>query len=491
MNFRQISKLLGYLLLFVSLGQAACLGFAYWDQELGTPRIDAAEGFLISLVSSLLGALGLIVFGWRSKGDLLRRESVSVVGFGWVVCTLFGAIPFALCEPRLDVAGAIFESVSGFTTTGASVIEDLENVPRSVLLWRSLTQWFGGMGILVLFVALVASIGASSKALFRHESSTMETEGFSPRIQRISSQLWGIYLCFTIVAFLGLYALGMGKFDAICHTFAVVSTGGFGTHSSSVAYFNSFAIELWLTLMMVIGSINFMLYGWLVRGRRDRWRQDEASRYLILTIGISTLIIGTDLMVFGGEESILESFRVSLFQVVSIMSTTGFTTADYGRWPALSDVILLLLMLVGGCAGSTAGGIKVGRWILFFKILRQQLVQVFRPNLVSRLTLNGNPVTDSLRVDCLFLIVVAGVSIVFGTLFVSLLQPEMDIDSCLSATIATLFNIGPGLGAVGPVENYAFLHAPTKFVLAFLMLLGRLEFYALLVIFVPSLWKKY
>jgi trk system potassium uptake protein len=491
MNYQYIAKLLGHLLLFLCLALAFCLGFAVWDGEGGQPGLDAVEGFATAVGVTLITAVTLISFGWRERGDLLRRESVTVVGLGWVICTTFGALPFLLCEPRMDLASGLFESVSGFTTTGATVIGDLETVPRSLLLWRSLSQWLGGMGILVLFVALLSSFGTSSKALFRHESSTRETEGLPPRIQRIALQLWTIYLVFSALAFLGLVVQGMGKFDALCHAFAAISTGGFGTHNESVAYFDNVGIELWLTLVMMLGSINFVLYGWLIRRQWDRWKQDEASKTFLIIVAVSSLAIAVDLVHFGNVTSYWQGFRQGLFQVVSIMSTTGFTTTDFDQWPALSDVILLLLMLIGGCAGSTSGGIKVGRWILFFKVFRQQLLLVFRPNLITKLSLNGNPVTDSFRIDTLFLISVAGVSVAVGTLVVSLLQPELDIDSAMTATLASLFNIGPGLGAVGPSHTYGFLHAPTKLFLAFLMLLGRLEFYALLVLFVPSLWKKY
>lgn len=491
MNYRSISKCLGYLLFLLSVAQLTCLVFAVWDGELGKNRLDGVESFATSVGVCTVAAFLFIALGRGAEGDLLRRESVSAVGLGWLACTFFGAIPFILCEPRMDLAGGLFESVSGFTTTGATCISDLGDVPRSLLLWRSLTQWLGGVGILVLFVALLSSFGASSKALFRHESSTKETEGLSSRIQRISIHLWMIYMVLTVLAFLGLRVLGMGDFDALCHAFAAISTGGFGTYNDSVAHFDSVGIELWLIVIMVLGSINFVLYAWLLRGHWVRWRQDEASKMLLWVIGVATVVIAVDLVQFGAEESYRISLRQGLFQVVSIVSTTGFATVDFDRWPALSDVILLLLMLIGGCAGSTAGGIKIGRWILFFKILRQQLMLAFRPNLVAKLELNGNSVTDSLRIDTLFLICLAGVSIVIGTLSVSLLEPSLDIDSCLSATLATLFNIGPGLGAVGPMQNYASLHGATKLVLSFLMLLGRLEFFALLVLLMPSLWKRY
>ncbi len=490
MNYRVLAKMIGCLLVLLSLAESSCLLFAYLDGESGA-GFDAVEAFAFSVLATVFVGGTLIALGGRSESELLRRESLCVVGLGWVICTLFGALPFFLCEPRMGIVDSIFESVSGFTTTGATVIEDLSHVPRSLLLWRSVTQWLGGMGILVLFVALLSSFGASSKALFRHESSAIGTESLSPRIQRISVWLWSIYIGLSIVCFAGLKLLGMGAFDALCHAFATVSTGGFGTHNESVAFFNSLFIELWIVVFMILGSVNFMVYAWLFRRQWERWRQDEASKGLLWVIGLGTLVVALDLYWLEAESSLLQSLRQALFQVVSVLSTSGFTTADFGEWPALSEVVLLLMMLIGGCAGSTSGGIKLGRWILFFKIVRQHLRSAFRPNLVTSLKLNGNAVTDSFRIDTLFVISIAGVSICIGTLIVSLLQPDLDIDSCLSATLAVLFNIGPGLGAVGPMHNYSFLNDMTKIVLSFLMLLGRLEFYALLVLFMPSLWKRY
>jgi trk system potassium uptake protein TrkH len=381
--------------------------------------------------------------------------------------------------------------VSGFTATGATVISDIEIMPRSLLLWRALTQWLGGMGILVLFVALLSSFGAGSKALFRHESSAFETEGLSPRIQWISIQLWGIYVTMSLVCFLGLRMLGMGSFDAFCHACTTVATGGFSTYNASIGHFNSLGIELWIIVFMIFGAINFMLYAWVIRRQWDRWRQDEASKVLLIVMFAVTLLIAANLLLSGMAESVPQSLRQSAFQVVAIMTTTGFATADFDQWPAFSVILLILLMVVGGCAGSTSGGLKVGRLILFFKIIRYQLKMGFRPNQVMSLKLNGNNVSDRFRVDTLFLISTAGVAVLVGSVVVCLLQPQLDLRSCVSAVLATLFNIGPALGEVGPTRHYGDLNGLTKIFLSFLMVLGRLEFYALMVLFMPSLWKRY
>ncbi len=490
MNLKILSKLIGFLLLFLAVSQAVCLIFSVWDGE-SAEGLDAVEAFAISIGVASIAGLMLLGLGRGSGNELLRRESVSVVGMGWVFCTLFGALPYFLCEPRMSLSDSLFESVSGFTATGATVIVDIERLPRSLLLWRSLTQWLGGMGILVLFVALLSSFGAGSKALFRHESSAFETEGLSPRIQWISIQLWGIYVGLSVVCCLGLLALGMGWFDAICHTFTTVATGGFSTYNDSVAHFDSWGIELWIIIFMILGALNFMLYAWALRRQWDRWKQDEASKILLLILAVVTLLVTVDLVWVGSATSGWRSFRDALFQVIAIMTTTGFTTADYDQWPSFSVVLLVMLMVVGGCAGSTTGGLKVGRLILFFKIVRYQLKAGFRPNQVMKLRLNGNPVSDRFRVDTLFLIAVAAISVLGGTVVVSLLQPQADLRTSASAVLATLFNIGPALGDVGPTRNYAHMNGVCKVFLSFLMVLGRLEFYALLVLFMPSLWKRY
>ena len=490
MNLRVLSKLVGFLLLFLAASQASCLVFAVWEGE-SSEGLDAVEAFSISIGASLISGFALLGLGRGADNELLRRESVSVVGLGWIFCTLFGALPFFLCEPRMGLANSLFESVSGFTATGATVIGDIEAMPRSLLLWRALTQWLGGMGILVLFVALLSSFGAGSKALFRHESSTFDAEGLSPRIQWTSIQLWGIYVFLSLVCFLGLRLLGMGNFDAVCHTFTTVATGGFSTYNDSIGHFNSLAIELWIIVFMVLGAINFMLYAWTLRRQWDRWRQDEASKILLLILTLVTLAIAVNLTLRPDGTPFGQGLREALFQVIAIMTTTGFATADFDQWPAFSVILIVFLMVIGGCAGSTSGGLKGGRFILFFKIVHYQLRTGFRPNQVMKLRLNGNPVSDRFRIDTLFLIAVAGISVLLGSMVVCLLQPQQDLRTCVSAVLATLFNIGPALGEVGPTKHYGDFHGITKIFLSFLMVLGRLEFYALLVLFMPSLWKRY
>lgn len=490
MNLRLLSKLMGTLLLLLGGAMFICLGVAYL-LDFRHEGFDSIESFWISSVMTASTGILLIFLGRDEKSELLRKEAIAVVGLSWLVCSAFGALPYIFSEARLTPIEAFFEAVSGFTTTGASVFGDVESLPRSILFWRSLTQWLGGLGILVLFVALLTYLGVGSKALFRHESSAKSGEGVQARIRDVAARLWQIYLGLTVICTLGLVVLGMSLFDAINHSFAAISTGGFSTRNASIAAFDSLAIELWIVLFMLLGGISFMLYAWLLRGKWERWKKEEETKAFLFIVGAITVIIALDLWALGMEESFGRALRNSLFQVVTIITTTGFATADFDHWPHFSRLALLFLMCIGGCAGSTSGGIKVSRWLLFFKIVRQETIVAFRPNQVIRLSLNGNATDDQLKAQTVFFIALAGVTVALGTGLVSLLEPGLNIETCLSAVMASLFNIGPGLSAVGPTQNFGFLSPLSQIVLSVLMILGRLEFFALLVLFVPTLWKRY
>lgn len=490
MNFRRLAKVLGLLLLLLAATMLVCLGYALFVEDR-LNGLDPVDTFLISIGVTAGVGLGMYFIGRTAPREILRKEAIAVVGLGWILCTVFGALPYLLCQPALDIAGALFESASGFTTTGASVITDLREYPRSILLWRASTQWLGGVGILVLFVALLSYLGVGSKALFRHESSAKSGEGLRARIQDVALRLWQIYLGLTVICVLGLIVLGMDLFEAVCHAFAALSTGGFGTRNESIAAFNSFAIESWLVVFMILGGTSFMLFAWMLRGKWERWKTEEETKTYLAIIGLITLVIAIDVSVRSEQTGGLRALRDALFQVVSIITTTGFVTADFDQWPALSKMLLILLMAVGGCAGSTSGGIKVSRVILFAKTLRLEVLHAFRPNLVQRPSLNGHPVDDGVRNQVVLFVALAGVTVALGTVIVCVLEPTFDIDSSFSAVMTTLFNVGPGLGEVGPTRNFAHLAPPTKIFLSLLMIFGRLEFSALLVLFMPSLWKKF
>jgi trk system potassium uptake protein TrkH len=276
MDYRQLSRSLGMLLLLVAASMVACLAYAVYDNEANYAA-DRALG-LSALITLAAGGL-LVLLGRRGGREIFRREAIAIVGLGWILSTLFGALPYVFAEPALSPAAAVFESASGFTTTGASAIKDVEIMPRGILLWRATTQWLGGMGILVLFVAVLSMAGGGSKSLFRRESSAKFSEGFSSSMKETAIRLWQIYVGLSAVCALGLIVLGMPVFDSVCHTFATLSTGGFSTKNLSIAYYKSPAIEWWIILFMLIGAISFMLYAWLLARRWSKWRQDEETRF--------------------------------------------------------------------------------------------------------------------------------------------------------------------------------------------------------------------
>lgn len=486
MNLRLLIRVVGLLLGLIGVAMASCWAFAALGGET-----QAAQGFSWSAGTTFVFGLILSVAGYSKDSAALRKEGIAIVGVGWLACGLFGALPFMLCEPQLPFFDAFFESMSGFSTTGATVIDDIETIPRSLALWRSISQWLGGLGILVLFVALLSTIGVGSKALFRHESSASAAESPQTRIRNTALQLWTIYLALSGLCCVGLRLLGMDWYDAINHAMATISTGGFSTHTASIAYFDSWMIELWIVLFMLIGSINFLLYAGLLEGRNTRSRTEEEMPTFLAICGVATLFVGVNLAVSPETPGVLQSFRQALFQVVSIATTSGFATADYEVWPVFSVLILVVLMGIGGCGGSTSGGIKINRWLLFAKLTRVQIATSFRPNQIVSLKINGATVGDQARGQTAFYIALAATTAILGSLFISALEPDLDIVTVVSVTVACLFNIGPALGEAGPIESYAALKPLTKAALSLIMALGRLEFFAILALFSPKLWRKY
>jgi trk system potassium uptake protein TrkH len=496
MNPRLVLHIIGILLLLEAVAMAACGLFALTDVVTGEAGAIAAlfqsAGITGIFALAMIGAGGKLSL----KGRIPRREAVIIVGLGWLLSNAFGGLPYMLCPPGLNWAGAFFESASGFTTTGSSVMTDIEAWPRGILLWRSTTQWLGGIGILVLFVAVLSYLGMGSKSLFQNESSFRSGESGIARIHDTSLSLLRIYLTLSATCAIGLRAMGLSWFNAVCHTMAAVSTGGFSTHNKSVGFYsewgNGWLIELWITLFMLLCSLNFLVFVVLLRKNWRRFTQEEDAKWLI---GICLLFILTIAggRAWHGDAEFLQALRDASFVVVTIVSTTGFGTADYELWPAWSKVLLALLMLIGGCSGSTAGGFKVGRLLVFLKSARHEIVRAFRPNLVFRLTVNGNTIDDDARARTMFFLTMYLMICVFSTAVVGFMEAGtgISLETCGGAVLAAISNIGPGFGTVGPTENFAHLRDSTQVFLAWLMILGRLELFALLVLFFPSAWRKY
>lgn len=474
----------------------ACALFALMDVVAGDePAMIAlfrsagiTGGFAVAMV--LAGGLD------RSVKRIPRREAVIIVGLGWVLSSAFGGLPYLLCPPGLNWAAAFFESASGFTTTGSSVFTDIEAWPRGLLLWRSVTQWLGGIGILVLFVAVLSYLGLGSKSLFHNESSFRSGEAGMARIHDTSLSLLRIYLFLSMLCALGLRAMGFSWFHAVCHTMAAVSTGGFSTHNLSIGFYSSWGngwlIELWIALFMMLCSLNFLLFVVVLKKNWKRFRHEEDAKWLLGICVLFILLIASG-RAWTGEAGLVQALRDAVFVVVTIVSTTGFGTADYELWPAWSKVLLAMLMLVGGCSGSTAGGFKIGRLLVFLKSARHEIIRAFRPNLVFRLTVNGNTIHDDARSRTMFFLTMYLMICVFSTAVVGFLEAGtgISLETCAGAVLATISNIGPGFGTVGPTENFAHFREGTHVFLAWLMILGRLELFALLVLLFPSAWRKY
>jgi trk system potassium uptake protein TrkH len=490
MDFRVLAKILGVLLCLVALAMGVCLAFAliedWWGME--SSAIKALE---ISAGITVGTGVLLFLLGLNARKEILRREAIAIVGLAWIFSALFGSLPYVFCDPSLSFPKAFFESMSGFTTTGSTTIADLDLYPDSILLWRALTQWLGGIGIVVMFVAVLSFLGVGSRSLMQHESSVNISEGTRARIHDVAATLLKVYVGLTALCALGLWWLGMSPFDAVTHAFTTISTGGFSTHNQSIGHFQSLAIEGWLTLFMMLGGFSFMLYVFVASGNWKRLRNEEEAKFYVLILIIVTLFISLNLWLSQRADSMLEGLQRSFFTVVSISTTTGFGTEDYDQWPVFSKWLLLILMFMGGCAGSTAGGVKMNRIILFFRISTQELVKSFRPKQVFSLRINGLQLDPGIRGQTTFFLILAAFIWGFGTVVVSLIEPSMDFQTSMGATAATMFNIGPGLGDLGPTDNFSGLHPVSLFILSLLMTLGRLEIFAVLVLFMPSLWRKY
>ena len=481
MNLILTLRMLGALLLFLAATLLAPLPFSFFYAD------GVWSSFILSALICLIVG-GILFLFCKSPKELSLREGFAVVTFGWTVFAVFGALPYLISGAIPSPLDAIFETMSGFTTTGSTILQDIEGMPQSLLFWRSLTHWLGGMGIIVLSLAILPMLGVGGMQLFKAEVPGPTADRLKPRIQDTAKMLWGVYFLLTMVETVMLMFGGMSLFDALCHSFATLATGGFSTKNASIAAFDSSYIDTVITLFMILAGINFALHFQVLRGRAgDFFRSEELRVYLGLIL-VATLIV----VIFNwSSETYLyfgENIRFSIFQVSSIMTTTGFGTADFELWPVVAQYILVLLMFVGGCAGSTGGGMKVARILLLFKHAQVQVFRLIHPRAIRLVKLGNRPVDKEVLQAILgFFALFIGVFVV-GSLLVA--ASGMDLVSAGGAVIACLANIGPGLGSVGPADNFAHVPAFGKSVLIVCMLMGRLELFTVLVLFFPSFWRK-
>ena len=480
MNIQLTLRILGALLLFLAAALLFPIPFALYFHD------GAATAFLWSAGISFL--VGLTLFRLcRSERDLSIREGFAIVSFGWLFYAIFGALPFILSGAIPSPLDAMFETMSGFTTTGASILTEVESLPESILLWRSLTQWLGGMGIIVMSLAILPMLGVGGMQLFKAEVPGPTADRLKPRIQDTAKLLWSVYVLLTGMETVLLMFGGMNLHEALCHSFATLATGGFSSRNASVAAYDSAYIDWVVTLFMFLAGVNFSLHYQALRGRlREVHRNEEFRTYLGITlVAIIVLMMFNFSSVYG---SFFENLRYSAFQAVSIMTTTGFATADYEVWPVIGQYLLVFLMFIGGCAGSTGGGMKVARMLLLFKHAHVQLFRLIHPRAIRLVKLGNIPVDREVMQAILgFFALFMGV-FVFASFLMA--ASGMDLVSAGAAVIATLSNIGPGLGSVGPTDNYAHIAPFGKSVLMFCMLLGRLELFTVLVLFFPTFWRK-
>ncbi len=482
MNYRNIIYILSRLVsiegIFIIL--SSLVAFHYGQDDfiplLSTGSITFVIGFLFTYLFR------------KERGNFGRKEGYFIVTFTWVIFAFIGAIPFFISRYIPSYTDAFFETMSGFTTTGASILNNVESLPYGLLFWRSIIQWLGGLGIIILALAVLPILGVGGMQLFVSEVSGSTKDKLHPRILETAKKLWVLYVGYTLLETVLLYYGGMNIFDAICHSFTTISTGGFSTKSTSIAYFNSPFIEYVIIIFMFIAGINFSL-GFQVLNLKFKklFRNEEFKLYSTIIVVLTFFVAGV-LHYTNGLKDYEEDFRNALFHVVSIITTTGFVTQNYLQWPAYLTLILVILMFIGGMAGSTAGGLKVVRVLIVMKNNFLGLKRLIHPSAVIPIKYNGHSIPDYIVRNILAFIVFYIVIFVFSTVFISALG--YDFETSLGAVAATLGNIGPGIGDVGPVENFVHFPGIGKWFLSFLMLIGRLELFTVLILFSRAYWKK-
>ena len=479
MNKRLVLRLLGAILLIEALAMAPSLAISFLY----------GDGDALALLSSmaLLAALGFPAwrFAHPREQNLRAREGFLVVALSWVLLSAFGALPFVISGLIPNYIDAFFEAVSGFTTTGATLMGNFDGLPRGVMFWRSFTHWIGGMGVLVLTLALLPQMTGRSSHLVRAESPGPSLSKIVPKMGDTAKILYLIYGALTVIELAALIIAGMSPYDAAIHAMGTAGTGGFSNYGSSVGAFDSAVIDAIITFFMVLFGINFALfYRVLVGGWRDALRSEELHWYLALFAG-STLFVS--LMILPQYGTFLNALRYGSFQVATIMSTTGYATADFNLWPQAVKALIVVLMFIGSCAGSTAGGIKVVRVGILCKLGCREVRRTFQPRKVQVVRFEGKGVEENrlTQVSACFFVYV----LLVGMFLVSL-EGLYDLETNFTAVLTCISNVGPGLGHVGPVENFSGYGPFAKVVLSLLMLAGRLELFPILVLFHPSAWRK-
>lgn len=475
-----IIEYLGKIILIIGI---AMLTGAAWSLYFGEDEVLR----FVAAAAITIAAGYLASHKNRGYKQINYREGFAIVTLGWLAASVFGSLPYLFSGYCPSFADAFFETVSGFTTTGSSVFGDVEALPKGLLFWRDLTQWLGGMGIVALFIAIMSNMGPSANLIFRAESPGPTPDKVTPRIKQTAKNLWRTYVIISAVMVVILCAFGMNLFDSLCHMFGAMSTGGFSTKNNSVAYFTRPIIQWTITVFMFISGANFALHYFAMRNHSLKVysQNTEFKVYTYIIIGAGIIVSVGLISSYTGLEPII---RTAFFQVVSIITTTGFVTADYDQWSELAKGVIWAIMLVGGCAGSTAGAIKPGRFVILGKRAAIEIKRMIHPRAIYALRVDDKVYPETLASNVAFFFFLYIMCIIFGTSAMFLCN--LDIVSGLSASMTCLGNIGPGFGLVGPTKNFGFLPDAGKYVLSLLMLLGRLEIYPILVMLLPQFWRE-
>jgi len=481
-NWKFVAKVTGFILIIESLFLFISTGVSYYYQE------DIVGLLASGLITFAVGLLLALKGGIRDKIKIIsKRESYFAVALSWFSFALFGALPFFLSTHFKGFTDAFFESASGITTTGASILSNVEILPYGLIFWRSLLQWLGGMGIIVFSLALMPLIGGGAAQLFDAEASGLGLDRFRPKVAQMAKRLWAIYLALTTVL-IGLLYLGpMNLFDAVCHAFSTISTGGFSTKQSSIAFWDSFYVEGVTSGFMILAAINFTLIYFTFKGQPKKLLKNEEVHWFLAIILIAVVLM-TFSLAYNGTYPFIESLRNAFFQVSSVITTTGFATAEFSQWGSFCLVVFVFLMIVCGCAGSTSGGLKVVRVIVLAKDTLAEFKRLIHPRAIIPVRLNGNAISFS-TVQRLLAFVFLYIAIIFISWAVLSMMGIPFIES-FSAGVSSLGNVGPAFGSLGPMDSYANIPALAKWYLALLMIIGRLELFTVLILFTPGFWKR-
>lgn len=478
MNYSMVLYILGYMLKFESafLMLPVLIGIIYKE--------DASLSYLA--VAAVCLILGLLLTRKKpTSPNLYTREGFVTVALSWIVMSVFGAMPFVLTGDIPSYVDALFETISGFTTTGASILNDVESLTHTSLFWRSFTHWIGGMGVFVFIMAILPLMGGSTMNLMKAESPGPSVSKLVPHVKDTAKILYGMYIAITLCEIVLLCAFGMPLFDSLCTSFGTVGTGGFGIKNSSIAGYAP-SLQIIVTFFMILSGINYTFYFFILSKKiGDAFHIEEVRWYLLLILAAAGAIIYDIRHLY---PTLGEAVRHAFFQVGSIITTTGYATADFDLWPSMSKTILVTLMFVGACAGSTGGGMKVSRLVILFKTIKKELSLIIHPREIRKIRIDGHVVEHNILRSTNVFLVIYFVLLLSSTLLISI--DEFDFATNFTAVVSALNNIGPGLNHVGPTQNFSIFSAFSKFVLMFDMLAGRLELFPMMILFMPSTWRR-